>query len=264
MTEITAVILTKNEEGNIAGCLESLLWVQEIIVVDAQSTDQTVEIARQFASHVLVEPWKGFGPQKNYGIERAKGLWILIVDADERVTEDLRKEIQALLNNENGNECVGYRIPRRNFFYGYWLKHGGMFPDYQLRLFRKAAGRYNNTLLHENLILSGPIEVLNSCLDHHSMPTISHHVRKMKYYTSLAAQEKLKTVDYVSYGTIMGNHFGTIVKSLIIRKGWKDGLPGLIASIFAGLHTFVKYVKAHEIIENRHSASLKDHVTNRV
>ena len=125
-------------------------------------------------------------------------------------------------------------------------------------------GRYNDTLLHENLNISGSIEELHGCLDHYSMPTISHHVQKMKHYTTLAAREKLKTVNHITFINIWGHHLGTILKTLIVRKGWKDGLPGLIAAIFAGLHTFVKYVKAYEIIERKKTISTKDHVSNRI
>ena len=191
-SHVTAVILTKNEESNVTDCLKSVEWVAEIIVVDSESTDRTVELAQRLTSRVYVVPWRGFGPQKNFGIEHANGPWILIVDADERVTVGLRDEIQDLLQNGPALHVAGYRIARRNFFYGRWMQHGGMFPDRQLRFFRKDAGRYDDTLLHERLLLKGEVKDLQGFLDHHSVPTMAHHVRKMIHYTSLARPGKIK------------------------------------------------------------------------
>lgn len=243
---IAAIIITKDEERNIAGCLNALQWADERIVVDAESSDRTVEIAKSAASRVFVRPWPGYGPQKNFGIDEARAEWILIVDADERVPEALRDEIVAVLRANPDHETAGYEIPRRNYFYGKWIEGGGLYPDYQLRLFRKAAGRYDDVLLHENLRLAGRTRRLEQPLDHYSMPTIAHHVRKMMRYTSLGAQEKLKSGSRISAWTIGTHHLGTVLKTLVVRRGYRDGLHGLIVAMFAGLHTFVKYAKAWE------------------
>ena len=245
---IAIVIITKDEERNIAACLESVRWADERIVVDAESRDRTVEIAKQHAAQVHVRPWPGYGPQKNFGIEQATAEWILIVDADERITPALREEIQALLKAGPQGDIAGYEIPRRNFFYGRWIRGGGMYPDHQLRLFRKAAGRYDDTQLHENLRLRGRIERLRHPMDHDSMPTIRVHVQKMMRYTSLGAQEKLKARSRVTAMEIAGHHFGTIVKTYILRKGYQDRVHGVIVALFAGMHTFVKYAKAWEAL----------------
>ncbi len=260
---LTGIVITKNEEQNIRNCLDSLKWVDEIIIVDSESTDSTVEKAQEFTERIFIEPWKGFGPQKNFAIQRARGNWIFIVDADERVTDSLRDEIQGLKKNGQEPHIVGYRVARRNFFYGQWMKHGGMFPDLQVRLFRKDMGRYDDTLLHENLELKGDIGDLRGLLDHHSVPTITHHVRKMMQYTSLAAREKLKTLREVTFMNLFGHHIWIIIKTLILRQGWKDGLPGLIAAMFAGFHTFGKYAKAYEIKETAPPEANRRHVANR-
>ena len=264
-SRVSAVVLTKNEESNVTDCLKSVAWASEIIVVDAESTDRTVELAQRLTSRVYVVPWRGFGPQKNFGIEHANGPWIVIIDADERVTVGLRDEIQDLLEKENGSasHVAGYRVARRNFFYGRWMQHGGMFPDRQLRVFRKDAGRYDDTLLHERLLLKGEVEDLQGLLDHHSVPTIARHVRKMIRYTSLAAREKLKTLRRVTCTHLFWHHVWIIVKTLIVRRGWKDGLPGLIAATFAGFHTFAKYAKAYEILETSPSDGNGDRVADR-
>ena len=246
---LSGIVITKNEEQNICDCLDSLKWVDEIIVVDAESTDSTVAKAKEFTDRIFIKPWAGFGPQKNFAIEQAQGNWIFILDADERVTDGLKDEIRNLLEHGQEPHVAGYRIPRRNFFYGQWMQHGGMFPDPQVRLFRKAAGRYDDTLLHENLVLKGDVTGLQGLLDHYSVSTITHHVRKMIQYTSLGAREKLKTFREVTFLNLFCHHVWTIIKTLTLRKGWKDGVPGLIAAMFAGLHTFAKYAKAYEILE---------------
>lgn len=243
---VSAIVITKDEERNIAACLESLRWAAEILVVDAESSDRTVEMARSYTNHVFVRPWPGFGPQKNFAIDRAKADWILIVDADERVTEPLREEILSLLQTGPPPDVAGFEIPRRNFFYGRWIKGGGISPDYQLRLFRRSAGRYDDVLLHEQLQLRGRIARLHQPLDHYSMPGIREHVRKMMRYTTLGAQEKLKSRSRVTALDLAGHHLGTIIKTYLLRGGYRDGVHGIVVALFAGMHTFVKYAKAWE------------------
>jgi glycosyltransferase involved in cell wall biosynthesis len=250
-SKIAAVIITKDEEKNIAACLKSVQWADERIVVDACSNDRTAEIAKRQGAQVHVRPWPGYGPQKNFGMEQARAGWILIVDADERITPALREEIQALLKAGPTDDISGFEIPRRNFFYGRWIRGGGIHPDYQLRLIRKTAGRYDDTRLHENLRLRGRIERLRQPMDHYSMPTIRDHVRKMMRYTTLAAQEKLKARSHVTALDIAGRHLGTMFKTYVLRGGWRDGVHGLIVTLFAGMHTFVKYAKAWEALQER-------------
>lgn len=245
-TMLSVVVITKNEAANIAACLDSVRWADEVIVVDAESTDGTVDLARVRAAQVHVQPWLGFGPQKNVGIDKASGEWILIVDADERVTEALREEILSNCRQGSHHGVAGYEIPRRNFFYGGWIRGGGLFPDYQLRLFHRSAGRYDDTALHEQLRVGGRIQRLKSPMDHHSMPTITHHVVKMRRYTTLGAQEKLKTQSQVGILDLAGRHLVTVFKTYVMRGGFRDGLRGLMVAGFAGMHTFVKYAKAWE------------------
>lgn len=250
MATIAAVVITKNEAHNIGPCLESLRWVHDLIVVDAGSTDRTVEIAREYTSRVFIRSWPGFGPQKNYGIDQATADWILIVDADERVTDGLQEEIIRSIEGAP-DDVAGFEIPRRNVFYGRWIQGGGLYPDLQLRLFRRQAGRYDDVLLHEHLAVRGRIDRLTAPLDHYSMPTIKDHVRKMMRYTTLGAQEKLKTRSKVTALDIAGSHLVTIVKTYIFRKGYRDGIHGVIVALFAGLHTFVKYAKAWESLRGK-------------
>ena len=248
---LACVVITKNEEANLRDCLESVRWADEMIVVDACSTDRTAEIAKVYTDHVFVRPWPGYGPQKNFGIDQAGAEWILVVDADERVTDGLRREIQALLAAIPPAEIGGYEIPRRNFFYGKWIQGGGLYPDCQLRLFRKTAGRYDDVRLHENFTLSGRRERLHEPFIHYSMPTVNHHIRKMMRYTTLGADEKLKRVTHISGWVIATHHLGTLLKNLFVRGSYRDGVHGLVVAMFAGLHTFVKYAKAWERLNVR-------------
>lgn len=246
--KIAAVVISKDEERNMAACLDSLKWADEIVVVDACSTDRTVEMAKQYTDRVFVRAWPGFGPQKNFGMDQTDAEWILVVDADERVPGPLRDEILRVVRAGVPADVAGFEIPRRNFFYGRWIKGGGIYPDHQLRLFRRSAGRYDDVLLHERLQLDGKVERLTNPFDHYSMPSIRAHVRKMARYTTLGAQEKLKVQSYVSCLDLAGNHLGTILKTYFLRGGWRDGLHGVIVALFAGMHTFVKYAKAWELL----------------
>ncbi len=243
---VSAIVITFNEESNLDACLSSLHWADELLVIDAQSTDRTVEIARGYTTHVYVRQWPGYGPQKNFGIDRASGDWVLIVDADERVTDALREEISRVLAMPEATTPAGFEIPRRNFFYGRWIRGGGIYPDYQLRLFRRTAGRYDDTPLHERLQVFGPISRLHEPLDHLSMPTVRHHIRKMIWYTTLGAVDKLEKGTGVSATALAVNHLGTILKTYLLRRGYRDGVHGLVVALFAGMHTFVKYSKAWE------------------
>jgi (heptosyl)LPS beta-1,4-glucosyltransferase len=249
---IAAVVITKNEEHNIGPCLRSLRWVHDLIVVDACSTDRTVDIAREYTHRVFIRPWPGYGPQKNYALDQATADWILVVDADERITDPLRIEIQRVMETAS-DDLVGFEIPRRNFFYGRWIQSGGIYPDYQLRLFRRKPGRYDDLLLHERLRVNGRIARLSSPLDHFSMPTIREHVRKMMRYTTLGAQEKLKNRCRIGAINLGGSHLATIMRTYLFRRGYRDGVHGLIVALFAGMHTFVKYAKAWEILQGTHA-----------
>lgn len=243
---LSAVVITKNESSNVTACLESVRWIDDRIVVDAESTDDTAQLAEARGARVFVRPWPGYGPQKNFGLEQARSEWVLILDADERVTPELREEIQARLAEGAPPDVVGFEVPRRNHFYGRWLRHGGMFPDYQLRLVRRSMCRYDDTRLHERMCFEGRVLRLAQPMDHLTMPTVGHHAKKVAAYSTLGAEEKLKRRTRITAWSIAGNHLGTILKTYLLRGGIRDGVHGLIAAIFAGMFTFLKYAKAWE------------------
>jgi glycosyltransferase involved in cell wall biosynthesis len=242
---IASITITKNEERNIAACLDSLKWVDELIVVDAESADRTVELAKARTSRVHVRPWPGYGPQKNFAMEQATTGWILIVDADERVTDELREEIGAVLNEER--PPVAYRIPRRNFYYGRWIRGAGQYPDPQLRLVRRGHGHYNDLPVHEHLEVDGLVGDLTGHLDHHTHPTVVSHELKIERYSTLAADERIKSGRPIaSWYHLLFNPVWTFVKFYLLRGGYRDGLPGFIVSGFSAAHVLLKYAKLWE------------------
>lgn len=240
---LACVVITKNEEANIRDCLESIRWADELIVVDAESRDRTVDLARECRAKVIVRPWPGFGLQKNFGMAQASSDWILILDADERVTEELRGEIKACLDGWTTGAPVAYRIPRRNFFYGAWVRGAGVYPDYQVRLFRRGIAQYNDVAVHENLIVDGEIGTLVGHLDHYTERRIRDHFKKFGLYTTLAAQEKAKTVRTVGWIDLVFRPLVILVKTYVLKQGFRDGVPGLIVCVFKSMYTFGKYAK---------------------
>jgi len=253
---VACVVITKNEERNIADCLKSVQWANELIVVDAESGDKTVELAHVSGANVSVRPWPGFGLQKNFGMALASADWILILDADERVTEELQREITVCLSKWAPGAPVAYRVPRKNFFYGAWVRGGGVYPDYQVRLFRRGMAQYNDVAVHENLIVDGEIETLVGHLDHYTERRIHDHFKKFGFYTTLAAQEKAKKVRTVHWIDLVFRPLVVLVKTYILKQGFRDGVRGLIVCVFASMYTFVKYAKLWDV--TRQAASHPD------
>ena len=240
---VACVVITKNEEANIQDCLRSAQWANEMIVIDAESCDKTVELALTCGAKVSVRPWPGFGLQKNFGMAQASSEWILILDADERVTEELHGEMETCLLQWKPGAPVAYRIPRRNFFYGAWVRGGGVYPDCQVRLFRRGIAQYNDVAVHENLIVDGEIGTLVEHLDHYTERRIQDHFKKFGLYTTLAAQEKAKRVRTVGWTDLVFRPLVVLVKTYVLKQGYGDGVRGLIVCVFASMYTFVKYAK---------------------
>ena len=252
---LSVVVITKNEAHNIADCLESVRWADERIVVDAESSDRTVEIvqAMHLPVRVFTRLWPGYGPQKNFGMAQASSEWILILDADERVPQALREGIQELLHRAD-LDMAAYRVPRRNIFWGHWLRYGGLYPDYQIRLLRKGTASYNDVPIHENLIVKGRIGTLRHPLDHYTERRIEDHFRKMDVYTTLAATEKQATRLHVSWYHLTINPFVTWCKVYVLKQGRRDGVAGLINSLFSSMYTFLKYAKLWEMSRDARSS----------
>ena len=243
-------MVTFNEERNIEECLESAKWGDEIIVVDSFSTDRTVEICKKYTGRVYPRSWPGFGKQKNFSIEQATMDWTFVLDADERIPEELRGEIEGILAAQE-TVFSAYRLARKNYFYGHWLRWGGQYPDWQTRLFRKGAGLYDNTEPHEGFIFTGKLGTLKNPLIHYSERKISDHFPKLNNYSNLAAAQRVQTCKKVHGYDLFFRPLINFFQIYFRKQGFRDGIPGLIQAVFKSLYTFVKYAKVWEIHQRK-------------
>ena len=232
--KISVVIITGNEENNIKDCLKSVTWADEIIVVDSESMDATVNIAKEFTDKVYIQKWQGYSAQKTLAMRYAKNDWVLSLDADERITKALADEI---LNYDLQNtKYVAFRMRRENYFLGKKINYCGWGNDYQLRLFRKSKTTLNSRLVHEGFIVDGQISQLNNSIIHYSYIILKDGFNKINEYSSLEAEEKHKrkkvtTLKIVLYPVI------AFLQHYFIRRGFKDGKHGLMISL---MHAMTK------------------------
>lgn len=280
---VSAAIIAFNEEVDLPGCLESLGWCDEVVVVvDDKTTDDTAAVARKYTEKVFVRPWPGWSAQKNFAFEQCTGDWILSVDADERVPAPLREEILEVIGRRDA--AVGCYIPRRNIWLGRWLRHGGWYPDYTLRLFRRGRGtcRYR---VHERIEVDGSTGVLKSPLDHHSIKNIDEHIQTALRATEAEAEEMLENGLRLCWLPPMGlvkaflrealrgpwdrltlyllakrslkNRFALIwalpflpfwkfFRVYVLKLGFLDGLRGLLVAALSATYVVLKYAKYWE------------------
>jgi glycosyltransferase involved in cell wall biosynthesis len=278
---LSVVIITLNEEANLGRTLESVQALVgegkgEIIVVDSGSSDHTVEIAKSFGAKVFVEEWKGFAAQKNSAIDKATEEYVLSLDADEEVSAELAREIEQILQSppvvhdaggeaseglEGSASVKGFWIPRRNYFLGRWIQHGGFWPDRKLRLFRRGEGRFSETLVHETVRISEnsrnsiATRNLSGALIHHSYPTLSDYIEHMNRYSSLGAEmvsAKGGGKAGFSVINIMLRPWFTLIYNYFFRLGFLDGREGLLLHLYHAVYVSWKYAKAWEISAPKH------------
>ena len=243
MPRIAAIVITKNEAQEIADCLQTLDFCHQIWVVDAESTDATAEIARRYTPQVVVRPWQGYARARNWAIDQATGDWILALDADERVSPSLRKEILETLDDPPAD---AYLIPRRLYFCGSRLRHGGSYPDRQLRLFKRGSGRYNDRLVHESVEVSGKVEKLSQPIIHHSHRDLGEYLEKARQYGRLAGKQRYEQGRRARwyYFLMPGAEF---IHRYLFRLGFLDGLPGLLYCTLCSWQTWLKYAWLWEL-----------------
>lgn len=240
---ISAIVITLNEENNIRKCLESLKWCDEIIVVDSGSTDKTVKIAEEFTKNIIISGNMPYGEKRNLGIDKAVNKWILWLDADERITSELREEIRLKVNGSNTN---AFYINRKSFFINKFIKHCGWYPDFTLRLFRKDSGiRFNSSLVHEKAIFSGNTEKLNNEILHYTDRNFEHYINKLNKYTSLSAEELRKKGKNASIIDIIFRPVFTFFKMYFLKLGILDGYTGLVLCTLSSVHVMAKYSKLY-------------------
>jgi glycosyltransferase involved in cell wall biosynthesis len=245
MTKISATVITFNEEQNIAEALESLAWADEIIVVDSESTDRTVEIARRFTDRIIVRPWPGYAAQKTFAAEQAVNDWIFNLDADERVSPELAAE---LLKLQQGSDpaVAGFEMPRRTNYLGRWIKHSGWYPDYKLRLYDRRVARWRGEFVHESVQADGRVERLKGEILHYTVRSASEHHLRLDRYTTLAAEEMRALGKSVSVGSLFFSPAAAFFKSYFLRLGILDGMPGFAIAKFAAHYAFLKNLKVWE------------------
>jgi glycosyltransferase involved in cell wall biosynthesis len=244
---LSVVIITLNEEANLARTLQSVAWADEIVVVDSGSTDRTREIAESFRARFYVEPWRGFAAQKNFALGKASGDWILSLDGDEEVEPALADEIRMTLSSTP--PVSGFWIPRKNFFLGRWIRHGGFYPDPKLRLFRRGAGQFEDRLVHEDARVTGPTAKLKNHLLHHAYPTLDSYLDHMNRYSSLGAQMAVAQNRRVGFSLldIAIRPRLTFLYNYILRGGFLDGREGLLLHLYHEEYVSWKYAKAWEL-----------------
>jgi glycosyltransferase involved in cell wall biosynthesis len=250
---LSVILITHNEAHNIAGCLGSVAFADEWIVVDSGSTDGTREIAgRMGAIVVKTDDWPGFGAQKNRALAQARGPWVLSIDADERVDETLAEAIRRVVEadtsgHRSGQEtpavAVGYELSRLSSFCGQWMRHGDWYPDRVLRLFQRGKGRFSDDLVHERLIVDGAVARLPGELLHASMPTLDSALEKMNRYTSGRALDKVRAGGQGGLGSALAHGFWAFVRCWLLRRGFLDGRLGFVLAVYVAEGTYYRYLK---------------------
>lgn len=243
MANISACIISYNEEKKIEDCLKSLLPVaDEIIVVDSISTDNTVDIARQYTDNIFSQEFLGHIEQKNFAISKASHEWIISLDCDERLTEELQQSILEV--KDNLDKADAYSMPRKTFYIYRWLNHC-WYPDIKTRLFNKNTARWGGTNPHDRIITDGDnITQLNGDIQHYSFDSISAHLNTIDKFTEIGAIELINKKKKFSILSPLTHSVWIFIKMYFIKRGFLDGFAGLLASILSFMHVFMKYSKA--------------------
>jgi glycosyltransferase involved in cell wall biosynthesis len=248
---LSVVLITKDEERNLPRTLESVMPLVrdgkgEIIVVDSGSTDRTVEIVKSYGAKVCVEAWKGFAAQKNSAMDKASMDWVLQLDADEALESELAAEMEAALSA--GSAKIGYWIPRKNFFLGRWIRHGGFYPDTKLRLVRRGAGRFEEYGAHPTMKVDGPTGRFSNALLHDAYPTLRGYIDHMNSYSSMGAEvAAAKGYRGFSLANIVIRPLLTFIYNYFVRLGFLDGREGLLLHLYHSGYVSWKYAKAWEL-----------------
>lgn len=237
--KISAVIISFNEEANIADAIESVAWADEVIVVDSESTDRTREVAESLGAKVVVRAWTGFSEQKQFAVDQAGNDWVLSLDADERVLTALEHEIQGL----DLSEADGFRIPRLTYYMGCQIRHSGWYPDRQLRLFNRTRGRWKKVHIHESVEMEvgARIKDLKNDIIHFSVKDASHHHQMIgERYAPLAAEQMFAAGKRTTPLKIATAGPSAFIRAYFLKLGFLDGLPGFAIASFAAHHAFLK------------------------
>lgn len=249
---LAACVIACNEEDRIGDCLASVAFADEIIVVDSGSTDRTVAIAREHGARVIVREWPGYVAQKNFALEQAATDWVLCLDADERVSPRLAEEIRRVVAADPG-VVVGYRMPRKTFYLGRWILHGGWYPDRKVRLVRRGRARWGGVDPHDRLEAEGPVGTLAGDIEHRTYRDIADHLRTIDRFTSVAAGESHARGRGGALAGMLFNAPAKFWKMYLLKAGFLDGLPGFVVAVLGSYYVFLKYAKLWELQRVRRS-----------
>jgi glycosyltransferase involved in cell wall biosynthesis len=241
---LSAVVICGNEEANIGDCLESLTWCDEIVVVDSQSTDRTVEIAKKYTDKVIVRAWPGYVAQKQFALEQATGDWILSLDADERCTPALKDEIQRTLANPG--DVNGFAVKRHVWYLGRWINHGGWYPDYKVRLVRRGKARWTGIDPHDKLEAEGETRRLDGELIHFTYRDFSHQLKTIDKFSDVAVEEWIKEGRRFSWIKFWFHPPVKFFVCYVWKLGFLDGWAGLVIAAASAFYVRTKYVKLRE------------------
>jgi glycosyltransferase involved in cell wall biosynthesis len=256
---ISAVFITYNEEHSLARALESVSWVDEIVVLDSGSTDATEEIARRFTDRFLTHPWDGYGPQRQRAIEQARGDWILVVDADEVVPPALREEIESAVR-EPGDR-VGFRVEWQVCYLGERFGTRGWHKEWRRRLFRRGAARYHDDVIHERMTLDGPVGTLRGAILHYSYRNLTHQIEKVNRYTTTIAADRVQRGRRSGVAAALLWGAGYFLKAYFGRGRILYGRAGFVDATVSGITGYLKRIKLWELglpAEERGTAEVRD------
>jgi glycosyltransferase involved in cell wall biosynthesis len=247
LPRISAFVVCCNEERNIRRCLESIAWCDEIVVIDSGSTDRTLEICREFNTRIYERPWPGFVAQKQFGLEQCRGEWILNLDADEEVSPELRMEIERVITNPTAQNFNGFLLSRVVFYLNRWWRKGGWYPEYRLRLCRRTATTWGGKDPHEKATVTGRTRRLEGELRHYTYTDMAHQVRSLHNYSSTAARSMYANGKHASLVNLLLNPPARFLKFYMLKRGYREGLPGLIVALLESYYVFLKYAKLWEL-----------------
>lgn len=244
---ISACIIVFNEEHNIRDVCETVSWADELVIVDSRSTDRTVEIAREYTDKIFDREFRGYKDKHEYADSLATGDWIFWIDADERVTDELRNEIAKLRERSDQELPDGFSIARRTKYLGKWIKHSGWYPDHQMRLYRRSSSYWDGRAPHQTARVDGPVETLKGELLHYTKQNLAEHHRVTESYASLAAEHLFQDGKRAGGLRIFGSAVAAFLRTYIVKQGFRDGVQGLMIAFFTSYGVFLKYARLWEI-----------------
>ena len=243
---LSVALIAHNEEKNLPDCLRSVVFARQIVVVDSGSSDDTVRIAVEAGCDVFTEKWRGFGPQKQFAVDQCRELWVLVLDADERIPVETARVIRRIVSDDPGS-VAGYNFPRKNFFQGRWIRHAGWWPDRVVRLFQRGRGRMRAVPVHEAVEIDGPVTLLDVPIEHLTESRLGPVLQKIDRYSTLGAEQAFLQGRRSTIWSAFLRAKLTFFQDYVLRGGFLDGPQGLTLAVTDAVNKFFKYAKLNEL-----------------